>query len=515
MTQKQTAGNLFVRPKRHWGAKRIIIHIAVFTLVGTFILSAGIFGRVTLKGRADEYLVSTRVDTLHLDGMDAIKSAMQSVVDDAAVRRAVDQAATSRKRTLKTTIIRMIAQGEEDAAVLQAVADAMLTAAQDRIEDHGAYLAVEKALGEQLDGIKASISELSNERLPQITLTDVRKALSVTTQYYPFMFYNVALITAGSALLLAAAVLLYIWIRFDEENKRRVAEWLEPMDYLAPFMVGILLFTLYPVVRVVVMSFQERFRLDGSYTGWGIGNYEYVLKGIEGTSNYFVQGVRNTVLYVLYTVPASTALAIVIAYLLNQKLRLSALFQTAYFLPMVTSITAVGLVWRWIFNRDFGVLNALLMLFGMDKINWLQEAANSLMVMVIFGIWNTLPFTIILLLSGLQNIDEAYYTVARVDGAKALRIFRRITVPLLAPTIGLVLTINSISAFKVFAEVTVLFNGSPGPAYNMYTVVYYIYEMMHQRLELGRAAAAAIVLFVFIFLFTVAQRYIQRKWNYV
>ena len=137
------------------------------------------------------------------------------------------------------------------------------------------------------------------------------------------------------------------------------------------------------------------------------------------------------------------------------------------------------------------------------------------MVMVIFGIWNTLPFTIILLLSGLQNIDEAYYTVARVDGAKALRIFRRITVPLLAPTIGLVLTINSISAFKVFAEVTVLFNGSPGPAYNMYTVVYYIYEMMHQRLELGRAAAAAIVLFVFIFLFTVAQRYIQRKWNYV
>ena len=149
---------------------------------------------------------------------------------------------------------------------------------------------------------------------------------------------------------------------------------------------------------------------------------------------------------------------------------------------MVTSITAVGLVWRWIFNRDFGVLNALLMLFGMYKINWLQEAANSLMVMVIFGIWNTLPFTIILLLSGLQNIDEAYYTVARVDGAKALRIFRRITVPLLAPTIGLVLTINSISACKVFAEVTVLFNGSPGPAYNMYTVAHYIYERMHQRL---------------------------------
>jgi multiple sugar transport system permease protein len=135
-------------------------------------------------------------------------------------------------------------------------------------------------------------------------------------------------------------------------------------------------------------------------------------------------------------------------------------------------------------------------------------------VLVVFGIWNSLPFTIILLLSGLQNIDESYYTVAKVDGAKAMRIFRRITVPLLAPTIGLVLTINSISAFKVFTDVTVLFNGSPGPAFNMYTVVYYIYEMMRNRLELGRAAAAAIILFVFIFIFTMLQRYIQRKWNY-
>lgn len=212
--------------------------------------------------------------------------------------------------------------------------------------------------------------------------------------------------------------------------------------------------------------------------------------------------------------PLTTALAVVIAYLLNQKLRLSALFQTAYFLPMVTSVTAVGLVWRWIFNYNFGILNAIIVLFGGTPINWLQASANSMAVMVIFGVWNTLPFTIILLLSGLQNIDETYYTVARVDGAGAMRIFRRITVPLLAPTIGLVLTINSISAFKVFTEVTVLFNGNPGPAYNMYTVVYYIYEMMHQRLELGRAAAAAIVLFVFIFIFTMLQRLIQRKWNY-
>ena len=214
------------------------------------------------------------------------------------------------------------------------------------------------------------------------------------------------------------------------------------------------------------------------------------------------------------TVPAATVLAIIIAYLLNQKLRFSALFQTTYFLPMVTSITAVGLVWRWIFNRSFGVLNAILGFFGMNPVDWLQQAGNSMAVMVIFGIWSSLPFTIILLLSGLQNIDETYYTVARVDGARAFRIFRRITVPLLAPTISLVLIINSISAFKVFAEVKVLFGGYPGPVLNMYTMVYYIYDMMYEYRELGRAAAAAIILFLFILAFTMMQRFIQRRWRY-
>ncbi len=181
---------------------------------------------------------------------------------------------------------------------------------------------------------------------------------------------------------------------------------------------------------------------------------------------------------------------------------------------MVTSITAVGLVWRWIFNRDFGVLNALISWLGGGKINWLQQASHSLTVLIIFGIWSALPFTIILLLSGLQNIDDSFYTVAKVDGATQFRIFRRITLPLLSPTIGLVLIINSISAFKVFTEVNVLFNGNPGPVHNLYTVVYYIYDMLRQQNELGRAAAAAIILFLFILIFTVLQRFIQRKWKY-
>ena len=206
--------------------------------------------------------------------------------------------------------------------------------------------------------------------------------------------------------------------------------------------------------------------------------------------------------------------ALLLAYLLNQKIKLRALFQTAYFLPMVTSATAVGLVWKYMFQENYGLINWLLSLFDVAKIPWLTKSAYSMAVMVIYGIWDALPFTIILLISGLQNIDDHYYTVAKVDGARAKRIFFRITVPLLSPTIGLVLIINSISAFKVFNSVVVLFSGSPGPNNNMYTMTYYIYEQINTSLEYGRAAAASLILFVIILLFTMLQRFIQRKWKY-
>ena len=179
------------------------------------------------------------------------------------------------------------------------------------------------------------------------------------------------------------------------------------------------------------------------------------------------------------------------AYLLKQKLRCSALVQTAYFLPMVTSITAVGLAWKLMYNKNFGIINYLLSFFGVNPIPWLEKASYSIPALVIFGIWNILPFTIILLLSGLQNIDPQYYTAARVDGSKGLRIFLRITVPLLAPTILLVCIVNTISCFKVFSELYPLFNGKPGPFNNLYTVVYYIrYAMMENR-KYGIAAAAS------------------------
>ena len=308
----------------------------------------------------------------------------------------------------------------------------------------------------------------------------------------------------------------------NESIRAALGALLEPVDYLLPFFVGVCVFTFYPMIRVAVMSFQEKYTLgknaNASFIRWGLGNYKFVLFGLEGTTNIFMRSLKNTALYVLLTVPITAALSILMAYLLNQKIRFNGVFQTAYFIPMVTTATAVGLVWRWMFNENFGLINAIITTFGGEKINWLQSGnhAVSMAVLVIYGVWSSLPFTIILLLSGLQNIDENLYTVARVDGSGAARIFFRITVPLLSPTIGLVLIINSISAFKVYTDVVVLWNGTP-EGYGMETVAWYIYNNINTAdgtHSLGYAAAAAMVLFLIIFVFTMVQKVIQRKWVY-
>ena len=293
----------------------------------------------------------------------------------------------------------------------------------------------------------------------------------------------------------------------QELGERSFFTRIEPFLYLLPFFVGIAVFTLYQVVNVVLMSFKEGYsHLTRNFTQWGIANYQTVLRDPK-----FAQAIGNTVKYVVCVVPISTCIAVVVAYLLNQKLRFSALFQTAYFLPMVTSITAVGLAWKLMYNKNFGIINYILSFLGVDKIPWLENAAWSIPALVIFGVWNILPFTIILLLSGLQNIDPQYYTAARVDGSSGVRIFLRITVPLLAPTIFLVCIVNTISCFKVFSELYPLFNGKPGPFNNLYTVVYYIrYAMMENR-KYGVAAAAALVLFLFIFVFTMVQLALQKR----
>lgn len=284
---------------------------------------------------------------------------------------------------------------------------------------------------------------------------------------------------------------------------------LEPAAFLTPFLIGIILFTLYPFINVFLISFKENYKvLTGEFTSFGFQNYETVISDPN-----FLNGLKNTGLYVVSVVPIATALSLLIATLLNNDIKLKGFFQTCYFLPMVTSITAIGLVWKWLFNFDYGLINYFLSVFGIDPVNWLNNPAYNLAALVIYGVWSMIPFTTILLLAGFQNVNPQYYTAARADGAKGGRIFFRITLPLLAPTIGLTLIVNMISASKVFSELFPLFNGQPGSAYSLYTVVYYLYDAFFVKWKLGRAAASAVILFAIVLVLTMIQLFIQRKWK--
>jgi len=290
-------------------------------------------------------------------------------------------------------------------------------------------------------------------------------------------------------------------------KRRQVFEKIEPWLYLAPFLIFIIIFTLYPVINVITLSFKHNYSyLRGTFDGINFDNYKYVL-----SDDKFRSAMLNTILYVVFVVPVSTIIAIFFANLLNQKLKGSAIFQTAFFMPMVTSVTAVGLIWRLMYNQQYGIINFVISKFGGPKIGWVTESKWSLVALIIFGIWNILPFTIILLLSGLQNIDEMYYTAAKVDGAKPGKIFFRITVPLLSPTIFLVCIVNTISCFKVFSELFPLFNGKPGPYMNLYTVVYYIRYAMIEKRKYGYAAAAAVILFICVVIFTMLQLQLKKR----
>lgn len=504
------------RKPRRRRSQRVLFHFVLFTALGVFLLAGGLFGRVQLQKIAEDEKNASRQALLISEVSAAMKTAAEASAADNGQRTKISSGLSSKSRSIKSAVSAMAAEGKSDEEIVSSVVDTLSAAAVSRLtgEDEAILALKDKVTSslaaQRADLIQGVLSRVS-AAMDGMKMADVRKDLSASTPNYAFMYYSPLMLVVGGVFLALGLFLGYVQFFAGRDFRVKTADFIEPMDYLLPFFVGVIVFTLYPTVRVFIMAFQERYKLSGEFQGWGLGNFNDVLFGVN---TKLPQALGNTFIYVLLTVPVSVAISIILAYLLNQKIKLRALFQTAYFLPMVTSATAVGMVWKFMFNADYGIINWLLGLFGTDKIPWLSRPEYSMAVMVIYGIWDSLPMTIILLISGLQNIDEHYYTVAKVDGAKARRIFFRITVPLLSPTIGLVLIINSISAFKVFNSVVVLFSGTPGPMYNMYTMVYYIYEQINGSLEYGRAAAASLILFGVILVFTMIQRVIQRKWTY-
>ncbi len=294
--------------------------------------------------------------------------------------------------------------------------------------------------------------------------------------------------------------------------KKRLKETGRGWLYLLPALLFLGIFMVYPLVDVLVYSFEESYNFASqSYTGVGLYNYKYVLR-----DPYFIQALKNTFIIVIITVPVSTTLSLLVAYLLSRITKLKELFQTVSFLPYVTNTLAVGLVFMILFKKtpySDGMINILIHFFGGESVDFIDGPYwAKMMVMCIYTVWVVMPFKILILTSALASVNETYYKAARVDGTSSFRIFTRITLPMISPMIFYLVITGFIGAFKAYSDEVALFGTDLNKA-GMNTIVGYVYDMLYG--DSGGypsyAAAAALILFLIVFTITVFNLLISNK----
>ncbi|WP_337336987.1 sugar ABC transporter permease [Microbacterium marmarense] len=278
------------------------------------------------------------------------------------------------------------------------------------------------------------------------------------------------------------------------ERKKRRAGWL----MVTPSVIHIGLWTAIPVLATFYLSFTD-------YNVFSAPNWIWFDNYIETLSDpVFLKSIWNTVVYTFWTVPVSMAVALVIAVALNQGLKLQKWYRTAFFIPQVTATVAIAMVWLWIFNPQYGLLNAFLELFGLPGQAWLVDPNWALPSVIVVGAWQGIGIKMLIYIAALQNVDESLYEAASVDGASPIRKFFAITVPMLKPATFFVLVISIIGAFQVFDQIYVLTDGGPANATTMMT--YEVYRSAFQEFRMGMASAQSVVLFAFLLVMTLISR---------
>lgn len=302
------------------------------------------------------------------------------------------------------------------------------------------------------------------------------------------------------------------------DSKNQWKAWL----YLSPMLILLLVFTVWPIFNTVRMSLLEGYGINASYTKtfeFGIGNFIKVLQYPR-----FLNCLKTTTILCVITVPLSTLLALLIAVALNSIKPLSRFLQTIFFLPYVTNSIAIGMVFAAMFNivgtidhiQTAGIINNFLGLFGIEPIDWINQGSTyftNMVVMVVYIVWNALPFKILVLLGGLQGINKQYYEAAKVDGTSRRRVFTRITVPLLSPMIAYVVITGFMGGFKEYSSIVGIFGEDMGPANEsgrLNTIVGFIYDSLPAD-QHGLASAAALILFAIIMVITLINLQVSKK----
>ena len=287
-------------------------------------------------------------------------------------------------------------------------------------------------------------------------------------------------------------------LKYRAENSPQA--WL----FLLPALIIIGVFNVLPLIKTFIMSMQKGTLNNLQFNGFK--NFQVVLQDPK-----FHDAIGNTALFSFVVVPVGLIISMFIAVTIFEKIKYKSLFETIFFIPYLTSVIAVGIVFRFLLNKDYGFINYILSFINVGPINFLDDPKMSMFTLIMFGIWSGLAFNIIILLSGLRTIDESYYKVADMFGATKMEQFFKITLPQLIPTITFLLMMNFINAFKVYAQVFSLFNGKAGIANSATTGVFYIFNKFYVEYRYGQGMAAAVILFALILLFTLIQNYVLKR----
>ena len=306
------------------------------------------------------------------------------------------------------------------------------------------------------------------------------------------------------------------------ESKHPWKAWL----YLSPAIILLLVFTVWPIINTLIMAFSNGYSTMGQIGG---SMYEPGIQNFVKVIDYprFQQCLKNTILLCVTTVPISTVLALLIAVALNSIKPLQKTLQTIFFLPYVTNSIAIGMVFAAMFNivglkqgngaaDTWGIINNVIMFFGGEPVNWMNAGSDywpNMAVMIIYIVWNALPFKILILLGGLQSINKQYYDAAKVDGTPKWRVLTRVTVPLLSPMLAYVIITGFIGGFKEYSSIVGIFGDKMGPAHDagrLNTMVGFVYDSLADGAQ-GRASAAALILFAIILLVTLINNKVIKK----
>ena len=280
-------------------------------------------------------------------------------------------------------------------------------------------------------------------------------------------------------------------------------EHLASFAFIAAPLLGFLIFIAYPLIFAVYASF----------TKWN-GLSEPVFNGLDNyvemfNDRYFWQAMGNTI-FMMIGIPIGLLLSLLLALALNRKMRGTTFFRTVYYVPVISSLAAVAILWQWAYNGDFGLVNQVLAIFGIDGPNWLQDAATAKPAIIIMSVWKGLGFSMLLYLAALQSVPRHLYEAAAIDGAGTFAQFRHITVPMLKPVTFFLVVTSIIGGAQIFIEINIM-TPTGGPEFSTASIVWYIWQKAFNYLQMGYATSMSVVLGILVFIVTAIQFQMNRR----